>query len=247
MNDKTRTARLGAALLLGAAILTTAGCGQKSGAEVEAIQEAGVLKVAIVDTNSCYTSLQDGNPVGIEPELTAYIAEALGVTPQYQVCDRAAALSAVKSGEADIAIGGINSASGKAEQCLSSVSYGKGFFYAVTKRDDFALTVGALENSSVGVVPSLDEATRNGLYGASGVSVSDVASVDEAAERLKNGQIRAYICYEDQAKQLLEDEELQIQNLTNLQPEEFAIMAEATDQTLMSGINVLIPQFLEAE
>ena len=59
--------------------------------------------------------------------------------------------------------------------------------------------------------------------------------------------IRAYICYENQAKLLLEDEELQVQNMTNLEPEEFVVVAAKSDVTLIRGINTLIQQFLEKE
>ena len=64
---------------------------------------------------------------------------------------------------------------------------------------------------------------------------------------MKEGVIRAYICYEDQARILLEDEALQVQNITNLDPEEFVIVAGRSDTTLINGINTLIQQFLERE
>ncbi len=245
--NKIKTAHLSAAVLLGILALSTAGCGKKSGAEVSAIQKAGVLNVALVDSQSSYTSVQDNTPVGVEPELAAYIAQALNVSPQFQICGKQEALNALNEGTADIALGCISRAAGISAECASSVSYGKGFFYAVTRKGDYALTVGALSNSVVGAAPNLDEVTRTSLYGAEGVSVADISSAEEAAKRLESGEIRAYICYENQAEQFLEDEDFQIQNISNLNPEEFAVAVRKSDQTLLSGINVLIPQFLEKE
>ena len=45
----------------------------------------------------------------------------------------------------------------------------------------------------------------------------------------------------------MEDETLQVQNLSNLEPEEFVIVAGKSDTVLIGGINTLIRQFLEKE
>ncbi len=85
-----------------AAVLVTgilaAGCAKKSSGAVERIQALGNLRAAIVDTQSRYTKLDGDTPVGIEPDLVQWIADALGVTVQYQVCDKAEALAAVAAG-----------------------------------------------------------------------------------------------------------------------------------------------------
>ena len=93
----------------------------------------------------------------------------------------------------------------------------------------------------------LDEETRGKLYQAEGVRVSDFSSPEAAADAIKADEIRAYICYEEQAKALLADEALQVQDLTDLEPEAYVVVADKASQTLISGIDVLIRQFLEAE
>ncbi len=108
-------------------------------------------------------------------------------------------------------------------------------------------TIGALEGLSVGVDRELDEETRTKLYQAEGIRIADYGSAAEGGDGGKNGTIRAYICYEDQAKTFMEDEALQVQNLSNLDPEEFVIVAGKSDTTLIGGINTLIRQFLEKE
>ena len=62
---------------------------------------------------------------------------------------------------------------------------------------------------------------------------------------MKEGRIQGYVCYEKQARALLEDEDLQVQNLMNLEQEEYVIVAPAGSDKLVSGINTLIRQFLE--
>lgn len=231
-------------LILG--ILGT-GCAKKTGSEVERIQASGNLRAAIVDTQSRYTQLAGEEPVGVEPELVQYIADALGVEVQYQVCTKAEALEAVAAKEADIALGCINHSGSLSGEYLVSSSYGKGYFYAVTRAGDYVLTIGALKDSSVGVDRGLDEETRTKLYQAEGIRITDYGSPQEGGDGVKDGMVRAYICYEDQARKLLEDEGLQVQNLSNLDPEEYVIVAGKSDTTLIGGINTLIRQFLEKE
>lgn len=234
------------ALAVGMGIFMT-GCAKKTSGAVERIQALGNLRVAIVDTQSRYTKLDGDTPVGIEPDLVQWIADALGVTTQYQVCNKADALAAVAAGEADIALGGINHSGSLSGDYLLSTEYGKGYFYAVTRAGDYVLTIGALEGSSVGVDRELDEETRTKLYQAEGIRITDYGSAAEGKDGVKNGTIRAYICYEDQAKTFMEDETFQVQNLSNLEPEEFVIVAGKSDTALINGINTLIRQFLEKE
>lgn len=244
---RRKAARLGLLLAAGVLLAGVGGCKGKKADRVEEIRAAGALRVALVDTDSGYTHMEGDVPAGTEPELAAYVAEALGVPAGFTVCTRQEALQAVSAGEADIALGCINGLGSLAGDYLMSTPYGKGFFYAVTRRGDFALTVGAFEDSSLGVAGSLDDATRTQLYEADGVKVVDYPSMEQAAADLKDGKIRAYICYEQQARQFLEDGELQVQNVSNLEPEEFVVLAAKSDQTLISGIDVLIQQFLEGE
>lgn len=235
------------ALAAFAALAALSGCGKKASDEVKTIQESGVFRVALVNTDSAYTSLENGQPVGLEPELAEYIAQALGCQVQYELMDRSEALAALSSGGADAAMGCLNASAGLGADYQLSTPYGKGFFYVVTKRGDFALTIGSLENSKVGVAAGLDEETRARLYGAEGITLTDYSQVKEAGEAVKDGTIRAYICYEAQAKSLLEDRQLQVQNLSNMEPEEFVVAAPGSSRTLVSGMNTLIGQFLEAE
>ena len=83
------------------------------------------------------------------------------------------------------------------------------------------------------------------MYKAEGVRIADYDSRLNGADDVKNGVIRAYICYEDQAKQFLEDEALQVQNMANLEPEEFVIVTGKENSALVSGMNTLIRQFLD--
>ena len=49
------------------------------------------------------------------------------------------------------------------------------------------------------------------------------------------------------AKELLSDSKIQVQNLFEVDPAEYVIVAESGDQTLVSGMNTMIAQFLTKE
>lgn len=247
MNRKGMIYRQALFAAAGILLLGVGGCSGKKADEVEAIRNTGNLRVAIVDTSSQYTRMENGTPVGVEPELAEYIAQNLGVKTEYQVLDKRGALEAVTAGEADMALGSISNSSSMSGEFLTSTPYAKGFLYAVTRQGDFISTVGAFRESALGADRNLDEGTRTRLYSAEGVSISDYASPQDGVQALKDGSIRAYICYENQAKLMLEESGLQVQNIMNLEPEQFVIAVPQSSQNLLSGINILIRQYLEGE
>lgn len=239
--------KIGAAVLAAGLALSVSGCSGKTVDSVKAIQEAGVLKVAIVDSDSGYTSLQGTEPVGMEPELVETIASALGVPTEYQVLDRNAALQAVTDGTADIALGCINGSLSLTENYLFTTSYGKGFFYVVTEKGDYAQSAGAFANSSIGLNKNLDDELRSQISGTEGITISEYGTAEVAADDIRSGRIRAYICGEAEAKELLSNSDLQVQNLYDVDPDEYVIIAGKADQTLVNGMNTLIAQFLTKE
>ena len=236
------------ALILAAGLaLTVSGCSEKNVDSVKTIQEAGVLKAAIVNSDNGYTRIQGTELIGLEPDLAGAIAAALGADVEYQVMDRNAALQAVTDGTADIALGCINGSASIGQNFLCTTYYGKGFFYVVTKKGDYAQSLGSLEKSAVGVSKNMDDDHRSQLSMEEGIKVSEYGSTDVVAEDIKNGRIRAYVCGEAEAKELLSDMELQVQNMFDMDPEKYVIVAEKEDQALVSGMNTLIAQFLTKE
>lgn len=239
--------KIGAVILAAGLALSVSGCSGKTVDSVQTIQESGVFKVAIVNSDNYYTKLEGDKPVGMEPELVETIAAALGTTTEYQVLSESAALEAVAAGTADIAIGCISGSTSLTEQYRFTTSYGKGFYYVVTKKGDYAQSAGAFSNSVVGVNNRLSTDARGQLSASEGITLNEYTSAEAAVKDIRNGRIRAYVCAEDDAKALLSDTELQVQNLFNVDPAEYVIVAESSDQTLVNGMNTMIAQFLAKE
>ena len=242
-----RRKKIGAVIIAAGLALSVSGCSGKTADSVKSIQESGVFKVAIVNSDNYYTSLEGNTPVGMEPELVETISAALGAAVEYQVLSESAALEAVASGTADIARGCISGSSVLADQYRCTTSYGKGFYYVATEKGDYAQSPDALANSVVGVNSRLSEGARPQLYASEGITLHDYAEADAAAKDIKDGKIRAYVCMEQDAKELLSDSKIQVQNLFEVDPAEYVIVAESGDQTLVSGMNTMIAQFLTKE
>ena len=230
-----------------ALILAVSGCSKKSMDSTNSILQSGILKVAITDSDNYYTSLNGRQPIGMEPELVKTIATVLGVSTEYQILSKAAALEAVANGTADIAIGCISDTEGIPGSFSVTTSYGKGFYYAVTKKGDFAQTTAAFSDSVVGVTKRLDKVNKNRFYAVNGITLSEYKDMDAIAADIRSNRIRAYICMEDEARELLSDPNLQLQNMFDLNPVEYVIVAGSDDQTLINGMNSLIAQFLVKE
>ncbi len=186
--------KIGAVIIAAGLALSVCGCSGKTVDSVKTIQESGVFKVAIVNSNNYYTRLEGDQPVGMEPDLVETIAAALGTATEYQVLNENAALEAVATGTADIAIGCISGSSGLTDQYRFTTSYGKGFYYVVTKKGDYAQSAGAFSNSVIGVNNRLSEDTRDQLHASEGVTLNDYVSAESAARDIKDGRIRAYVC-----------------------------------------------------
>ena len=247
MMNQMQVKKIGAAVLAAVLTLSVSGCSGKTENSVKAIQESGVFRVAIVDSGNQYTSLQDSIPVGMEPELIGTIAEALGASVEFQVLGKEAALEAVTAGTADVALGCIDGASDLIGNYLFTTPYGKGFYYVVTEKGNYAHTPGAFANTVVGLNSSLGNDIRMQLTSTEGIAINEYENPESASADIKSGRINAYVCNGEEAKILLPDPELQVQNLFGVDAAEYVIIAEKTDTNLVDGMNTMIAQFLIKE
>lgn len=244
MNIRKR--KRAAAVLAAAGSVLLLGCGGKND-PLDALRESGVLQVALVETGSPFTWVTDGQPEGAEADLARLTAEALGVRVEYRIMDREAALDAVASGEADLAMGGLTAESGLSRNCLASVSYGKRFLYLVTEAGDYVNSAADLDNETVGICGEISQSALEELTVSGNIRTVGFDDSADAAESLKNGEIRGFFCYQTEGERYLDDREMLVQNLPFLAWEEYCAQAAPDQTALISGLNVLIRQQAESE
>lgn len=242
--NKIKTKILTACLIV-VAVLPLSACGGKKNA-LDIIRESGVLRVAIIETGEPFARVTDGQPEGIEPQLVQQTAEALGVNAEYTVMDREAALDAVVSGEADLAMGGLSEQSGSSRGLLASLSYGKRFLYFVTNADVYVNSASDFDAQTIGICGGINPETVETPTLSGNVQTLSFPDVSRAEESLTEGEIMGFFCYEDEAEKFLDDDSRLVQSLPFLVWEEYCAQALPENAELISGFNVLIERQLEA-
>lgn len=234
-----------AALLL---ILCTmaAGCGKGKDRSVAGIQSCGVLRVAVPDTATTLFRQDEetGEYQGVEAELAASIAEALGVAVQYLPADREEFAGKLSTGEADIAIGSVREDSYLIQNCLHSTVYGSGYVYVVTLRGFYVGDIMAFARKTVGVSTQLAPESTNDLYTVEGITLQRYSDTSSVSNDLIGGKIAGYVCYQPEAEMLLEMGDFQVQDAADVGREDYVILAPFGSTELMEGIDVVIRQYL---
>lgn len=223
-----------------------AGCGKKEDQSVAAVRSGGVLRVAVPDTPSVllYQDEETGDYQGEEAELTALIAEALGVSVQYLPADKQSLAGKLSIGEADIAIGSIMDRSSLTRNCLCSTSYGSGCVFVVTLRGLYAGDLSIFTDKVIGVSTQLAPESVSGLYAVDGIVIQNYDNIVSVSADLAGGKIAGYVCYQPEAEALLELGDYQVQDAAGIDRENYVILAPAESAALMEGIDAVIRQYL---
>jgi polar amino acid transport system substrate-binding protein len=155
----TRRRILGAASVLAAAMLTVTACSSSNSAPSATSAAAaklgtlqtGVIKVAI-EPYAPYTSMQNGQMVGLDADILNAVAAKLGLKVEPVVTDFAGMLASVQTHRVDISIGGIAWTAARAKQGLfTDPPYYSPPAMAVTSGKTYS-TVASLSGLQMGTV-----------------------------------------------------------------------------------------------
>lgn len=226
------------------------GCGNKQkDNSVETVISQGTLKVAIpnYDTAFLYFDKNINQYRGIEAEVATVIAQDLGVSVEYLPVSKDSLTNEVKLGNADIAIGHIDTYNSDISSVLSSISYGGEDLYVISPRGIYVGNLDVFDKKPVGVSAVIDQSAYSGLYtsgAANVVSYSDTMSVVDA---LRNNSIAGYVCYRAEGAAIAESGEFQIQSCKDLPRESFVIISSQICGKLIEECNKCIEAYLNGE
>jgi len=237
---KKRIAAMTAACLL----LLTACSGGGAGT-LKAVQKAGTVRVGILQDAPGYSAPNaEGAYVGAEVSIAKELASAWGVELQVFLVEADMMDDYILAEQLDLAIGRLANSSSLQYSVGTSISYDSGMLYVVSRRGDYRTTKGALENSTVGLASGLSDSYRVEIGSVAGITATDVESAAGAAELLKSEQLSAYLCYEDDALELLEDKALQVETIANVSPEEYVLIFNKTASDMKAGVDQVITAML---
>lgn len=161
---KLMTNLLKAGVVLGL-VASVAGCSSTSTSDVtipdtkdiQAIQEAGVLKVGVKKNVEGFSQKQDGKYVGLEADLAKKLADDLGVDVEYTTVSPSTRQTLLEKGDIDCVIATYSITDQRKEIFDFSDAYYTGAV-SVLVEDDTITSLESLQNRAVGVVENSNSA-----------------------------------------------------------------------------------------
>lgn len=234
------TRKAAAAGVLACLLLT--GCGKRQTDSVSAIQERGTFQVAFVG----YSQMDGSSPAQTaEESLAMRIGDALGTETSFISSDsQDDALAKVVSGEADMAIGSITASAAMEESVDYSVPYRSEGLYVVTARGDYSDSPAAFSGRTLGTLPAFSQQTESLGAVADNLTVRIYQTAEEGGSAVLSGEADGLVIgYEDGLALLSRHEGmLQMQNMQDVDAQEFVTAVREGDSRLLQGINTLIGQ-----
>lgn len=228
--------------------LFLSGCGKTKDDTIARIQSAGVINVAVPNKDSAFLYLDEsGSYAGTDAELVDSIASALGVGIRYIPDDTDSFTNLLTTGGADIAIGTISSKDYDTTRFSASESYGSDFLYVITPRGVYPGDLCIFDDQEVGIEADLSSNAEGSLYVIKNPAITKYRSIEDAASDLEYDRIKAFFCYSDSAEKMLELGDFQIQNVADVDKDEYVILTGQDRTQFLHGVNICIQQYLEAK
>ena len=180
------------------AVCLLGGCGSKQKDAVELIKERGVL-VAAVPKERPGTGQYESE---LERRVLKALADELSVELRCEETKDTGLREAVENGSADLAAG--VAALPDSRNAGYSVLYGRKAVFIATTGEKRYSSVNDLSGSGLGFSGAVGEEVRNQFYLINDVTMTDYGDAESAESDLRSRRMAAYICYEDEARLLLE-------------------------------------------
>lgn len=220
------------ALLICAAVFILSGCGTTK----EPLLKSGKLRAAVT------FELENSG------EIAEYIANELGAPLEISKTDRSAALEMVSSGRADIAVGAFSDSNDPGLNFLMTMPIAENRIYIVCGGDLSVTGTTDLTGKIVGASAELPESILRSLISvvADGNLICNNAKT--AAELLKSGDINAYVCFEEEASELLSgNNELRCCIPADIEPERYGVVVSKSKTALFGAVNGIVGKMITGE
>lgn len=219
-------------LLILAAVLLLSGCKTPT----EALLKSGKLRAAIT------FELENSE------EIAKYIASEIGAPLEISKAERATALEMVSNGRADIAVGAFSETNDPGLNFYMTMPVAEKRIYAVCTETLSVTGTEDLTGRVIGASAGLPESILRSLLSivADGNLICNNAK--NAAELLKKGDIQAYVCFENEARELLSgNAELRCCALSDVEPERFGILVSRSKPELFGAVNGIVGKMITGE
>lgn len=219
-------------LLVSATALLLTGCGAKE----EALLPGGRLRAAV-------TSELDA------PEETAgQIAQALGAFLEICSADRYTAMEMLSNGSADIAIGEFSESDDPGLSFLMTLPIAENGIYVICGGDLAVTSQADLAGKIVGASDRLPESILRSLASIAADQELVCGDAGTAAELLGSGDMNAYVCFEDEALELLAgNNELRSCIPADIPAERYGILVSKSRPELFGAVNGIVGEMITGD
>lgn len=229
-----------------AAVLTAcccclAGCGRGAPDTLEAVKKKEKLVVAAPRQQE--GDLSRSWAGSLEREVIEAMGSRLNAEIVYEYTEPGGEVQAVEDGRADIAAGAVILEDSGNDGY--SVTYGCRPVYIALEADRKVISLGELGDLSVGLGPGVGKNVRSQLYAVSGMTMNDVVDAQAAKALIEEGKIAGYVCFEAEARELMDGGGLWVQELPGIRPESYAFYAGKEQYRMLGELNQLLTEKLK--
>ena len=219
-------------LLISAVVLLLSGCTTSK----EPMLKSGKLRAAIT------YELENS------AEIAEYIAKELNAPLEITKADRSAALDMLSSGRADIAIGSFSDSNDPGLNFLMTMPIAENKIYIVCDGDISVTGTTDLMGRVAGASAELPESILRSLISIVSDGTLVCNNAKSASELLKSGDIHAFVCYEEDALELLsENKELRCCIPADIEAERFGILVPKSKTALFGAVNGIVGKMITGE
>lgn len=227
-----RFAKICSALL--AAMLLTS-CAAAKDRSADTVRERGALRIAVQESEQLY-------------ELSEFIAESIGVKPEYIQTDKDAALRMLSDGSADAAVGYYAKNDNPGLDYSMTIPFYSERVYAVCRSDEYYTALSELTGKLLGADSDLFYSVERQIMFESANGVLYCSAPDTAVEMLKNDELDAFLCLESKALELIsENEGINCCVMPDIESEEYCVVLSKGDTQLYGALNGAIGKYLTEE
>lgn len=215
-----------------AAVLLLSGCR----AQEEPLLQSGKLRAAIT------SELENSQ------EIAEYIANGLDVPLEISRVDRNTALNMLSNGRADIAVGGFSPANDPGLEYIMSLPVAENKIYIVCAGDVTVASETELTGKVAGASAELSDRIVRSLSSIVEDGNLICNNAETAAKLLGSGDIDAYVCYEDEALELISgNKELRCCIPADIDSERYSVLMLNSNPDLFSAVNGIVGEMITGD
>lgn len=221
-----------------AAAVFLSGCAGKPQDGLNQIRQQGILTAAV----QWEAAGKNHETKMLEQQVVNALAKELNVEVRYESVAEDQLETAVQEKKADLAAGML--IAWDRRQGDFSLTYGRRAVYFVSDETGQVTSLRDLAGTTLGLSGKINRSIRQQFTPVNDLVIQEYNSIAQVKADLKNAAISGYICYEDEAGQLLGEAGIVVRDCPEVKVETYAFTVGEGQQELLGHINQIMTGLL---